>query len=79
MIATTEFQNKARMYLAPNVSFVNLPQSDLTGMTNLAQNVLGMTIELYDSRAWTQAADGTLSSTPYLGGYEGGALQYQLR
>jgi hypothetical protein len=66
MIATTEFQNKARMYLAPNVSFVNLPLSDLQSMQNLAQNVLGMTIEIYDSRAWSQANDGTLTSTPYL-------------
>lgn len=66
MIATTEYQNKARTYLAPNVSFVNLSQSDLNSMTNLAANVLGMAIELYDSRYWTQAADGTLSSTPYL-------------
>lgn len=66
MIATTEYQNKARTYLAPNVSFVNLSQSDLNGMTMLAQNVLGMQIELYDSRYWTQNADGTLTSTPYL-------------
>jgi hypothetical protein len=66
MIATTEFQAKARLYLAPNVSFTNLNSADISGMINLAQNVLGMEIELYDSRYWAQAADGTLGSTPYL-------------
>jgi len=66
MIATTEFQNKARMYLAPNVSFTNLNASDLTSMRALAQNVLGMEIEIYDSRYWYQNPDGTLTSAPYL-------------
>jgi hypothetical protein len=66
MIATTEFQNKARLYLAPNVSFVNLSTADLTAMVNLAQNVLGKQIELYDARYWTQNPDGTLGSAPFL-------------
>ncbi len=66
MIATTEFQAKARMFLAPNVSVVNLSLSNLTMQQTLAQNVLGMTIELYDSRYDTQAPDGTISSLPFL-------------
>ena len=66
MIATTEFQNKARMYLAPNVSFVNLSTSDLAMMRTLAERVIGMSIELYDSRYWYQNPDGSLTSAPYL-------------
>lgn len=65
MINTTEFQNKARMYLAPNVSFVNLNISDLASMQRLAQNVLeGMAIELDDRRFFIQASDGTVTSFP---------------
>jgi len=66
MIATTEFQAKARTFLAPNVSYTNLTLSDLTAQQNIASSVLGMTIELYDARYWTQGVDGTLSSTPFL-------------
>lgn len=66
MIATTEFQNKARMFLAPNVSFVNLSAVDLTFMKTLAQNVLGMMIELYDSRYWVQSAAGAITNEPFL-------------
>jgi hypothetical protein len=66
MIATTEFQNKARMYLAPNVSFVNLGADNLEMMRTLAERVIGMSIELYDSRYWYQNPDGSLTSAPYL-------------
>ncbi len=66
MIATTEYQNKARTFLAPNVSFTNLNAADLTFQQNLAQNVLGMQIELYDARSWSQGPDGTLISAPLL-------------
>lgn len=66
MVATTEFQNKARQYLAPNVSYTNLNIADLPAQKMIAQNVLGMAIELYDARYFQQAADGTLSSTPFL-------------
>ena len=66
MVATTEFQNKARQYLAPNVSHTNLNIADLPAQKMIAQNVLGMAIELYDARYFQQAADGTLSSTPFL-------------
>lgn len=66
MIATTEFQNKARAFLAPNVSYTNLTLADLEAQRMIAQNVLGMTIELYDARYWYQGEDGTLTSAPYL-------------
>lgn len=66
MIATTEYQNKARTFLAPNVSFTNLNAADLTFQQNLAANVLGMQIELYDARSWSQGPDGTLISAPLL-------------
>lgn len=66
MIATTEFQNKARTYLAPNVSYTNLNITDLVQQKAIAQNVLGMQIELYDARFWQQATDGTLTSAPFL-------------
>jgi hypothetical protein len=66
MIATTEFQNKARTYLAPNVSYTNLNISDLAQQKALAQNVLGMQIELYDARFWSQDSTGTITSAPFL-------------
>lgn len=66
MIATTEYQNKARTYLAPNVSFTNLNTADLASQRVLAQNVLGMEIELYDARYWSQDSSGALTSSPFL-------------
>jgi len=66
MIATTEFQNKARVFLAPNVSYTNLTLADLTAQQNIAGSILGMTIELYDARYWTQNVAGALESTPFL-------------
>jgi len=67
MIATTEFQAKARTLLAPNVSYTNLTLADLDAQRTLAQNVMGLReIELYDARYWTQNPDGALVSTPFL-------------
>lgn len=66
MIATTEYQNKARTFLAPNASFTNLNVADLTFQQNLAANVLGLEIELYDARYWSQDSAGNLVSTPLL-------------
>jgi hypothetical protein len=66
MIATTEFQNKARTFLAPNVSYTNLTLADLEAQRAIASNILGKEIELYDARYWAQNPDGTLGSTPYL-------------
>lgn len=64
-IATTEFQNKARLFLAPNVSYVNLSQADTNTQKNLAQNVFGMAIEIKDDRYWSENTDGTVSSAPF--------------
>jgi hypothetical protein len=66
MIATTEYQNKARTFLAPNVSFTNLNAADLSFQQNLANNVLGMEIEIYDARYWSQGLDGALTSAALL-------------
>lgn len=65
-VATAEYQAKVRAYLAPNVSFAVVSTFSLDQQKQLMQNVLGMTIELYDSRYWTQAADGSLASAPFL-------------
>lgn len=65
MIATTEFQNKARLYLAPNVSYANLPLANLDQQRTIAEAVLGMTIELNDGRYWTQDASGVQTSAPF--------------
>lgn len=66
MIACTEFQNKARTYLAPNVSYVNLPLDDTMMQKNIAMSVLGLKeIEIYDWRHWSQNEDGTLTSTAF--------------
>lgn len=66
MVATTEFQNKTRTYLAPNVSFVNLNIADTAAMQGLATNVLGVReIELNDSRFWQEKTDGSLFSEPF--------------
>lgn len=66
MIATTEYQNKARTFLAPNVSFTNLNVADLSYQQSLARNVLGMEIEIYDARYWSQGVDGALVSAALL-------------
>jgi hypothetical protein len=66
MIATTEFQNKARQYLAPNVSYTNLALANLQQQQTIAQNVLGMTIELDDRRVWQQDGNGANISMPIL-------------
>jgi hypothetical protein len=68
MIATTEFQAKARVYLAPNVSYANLSLTDINFQKGIAQNLLGVaTIEFYDQRYWSQGVDdGLYQSSPYL-------------
>lgn len=67
MIATTEFMDKARMYMAPNVSFVNMNMQNTTMMTQLAANVLGLAvIELHDDRYWQKSEAGVDASYPFL-------------
>lgn len=66
MIATTEFQNKAKLYLPLSVSPTILPFQDIKFMQNLANSVLGVKeIELYDARNWSQNEDGTLTSSAF--------------
>lgn len=66
MVATTEFQAKARMYLAPNVSYVNLTLADLDMQMKIAIAVFQMEVELYDARFWQQDSYGIQYQTPYL-------------
>jgi hypothetical protein len=65
MIATTEFQAKARMFLAPNVSFTNLQLTNIPSLTPLAQNILGADVEFYDARPWSQDGSGVTSSSRF--------------
>jgi hypothetical protein len=65
MIATTEYQNKAKQFLPPQLSFTNLSLANLTQQQALAEATLGMTIELNDGRYWTQDASGALTSAPF--------------
>ncbi len=64
-VATAEFQAKARMYLAPNVSFTNISQYSLKELMGLWESVTGVAVELNDSRYWQQQTDGTLLSYPF--------------
>jgi hypothetical protein len=66
MIATTEAQNKARMYLAPNISFANVQQTDIGSMRRLFSSILNCEIELYDARYWEKDAAGVISSAAFL-------------
>lgn len=67
MIATAEYQAKARTYLAPNVSFSNLATANIDQQKQLAQSVLGVeVIEFYDSRFWSQSPDGVVQSYRFL-------------
>lgn len=66
MIATNDFKNRVAFVLGPNLSAAILPTQNNDYMRNLAQNILGMEIEFYDSRYWTQSESGALVSEPYL-------------
>lgn len=67
MIATTEFQNKAKLFLPPQLTFTNLSLISTENMRMLAQSTLGIKeIELYDARYFYQNPDGTIASAPFL-------------
>lgn len=67
MIATAEFQAKARTFLAPNVSYVNLSLTNLIQQREIAANILGMELEMDDARHPQPQSDGTMPVyTPYL-------------
>lgn len=65
MIATTEFQNKAKAFLPPQLSFTNLALAALDQQRALAEATLGMTIELNDGRYWTRDANGVAASAAF--------------
>jgi hypothetical protein len=63
MIATTEFRDKAALYnQLVGVTAANFPPADMGTMQNIAGRILGFTIELYDSKYYTQNNAGTTSS-----------------
>jgi hypothetical protein len=65
MIATTEFMNKAQLYNSLGntpLTAAGFPIADIPLMTQLAGRILGMTIELYDAKYYTQNNAGVLSS-----------------
>lgn len=65
MIATTEYQNKAKQYLPAQLSFTNLSLANLTQQQALAEATIGMTIELNDGRYWSQNENGVATSAPF--------------
>lgn len=66
MIATSEYQNKARTTLPLFINLASLPQANITQQRTIAENITGCEIELYDARFWSQDAAGNLGSAPYL-------------
>jgi hypothetical protein len=67
MIATTEFQNKAKVVIPQTLSFANFSLLNLEQQRSFASSVLDVQeINLYDSRYWTQDTAGNISSAPYL-------------
>ena len=65
MIATAEFQAKAKLYLREGTDFANLNLANLPSMQALAEATLGMTIEMNDARYWTRNAQGVATSAPF--------------
>lgn len=66
MIATTEYQAKAKQFIPPQLTFANLQTLALNQMQTLAESTLGMRIELYDARFWSQDTAGAITSAPFL-------------
>lgn len=63
MVQSVEFQNQAKLFLAPGITFVNLSIQNEDQMSGLVKNVLGLKyIETYDSRYWSQDDAGNLAS-----------------
>jgi hypothetical protein len=65
MIATTEYQTKAKQFIPAQLGFANLQVLNLEQQQTLAEATLGMTIELNDGRYWTKDASGVPSSAPF--------------
>jgi hypothetical protein len=66
MVATAEFQAKAKAWIPIGFTFANENIDNLDQMSGLAGKVLGMEIETYDARYWSQSASGAITSAPFL-------------
>jgi hypothetical protein len=66
MVATAEFQAKAKAWIPVGFTFANENIDNLDQMNGLASKVLGMQIETYDARYWSQSPAGALTSQPFL-------------
>lgn len=66
MIATVEFQAKAKVFIPPQLTFTNINTANLDDMRALALRTLGMEIEFYDTRYWQQQQDGSTFSRNFL-------------
>jgi hypothetical protein len=66
MIATDEFKAKAQLYSQLTFPAASFPSNALPEMVALAARIIGMELELYDAKAWTQNSAGALTSAPYL-------------
>jgi hypothetical protein len=65
MIATTDFQNKAKVFLRSDIGYTNLRLTNLDQQRSFAESVLGMAIEFYDARYWSQTPAGVVASSPF--------------
>ena len=68
MIATTQFQNRAKAFLPTSLVLgTNYPTQNTNDMQALATRILdGIGIELYDQMYWSQDEAGTATMAPYL-------------
>jgi hypothetical protein len=66
MLATAEFQAKAKGWLPVGFAFSNVAVENMDQMSQLASKVLGMQIETYDARYWSQSTAGAITSAPFL-------------
>lgn len=67
MVATEEFQTKAKPFMPVGITFAMLQTSNTDAMKNIATSVLGVReIVIYDSRYWFEETDGSLRSNPFL-------------
>jgi Phage major capsid protein E len=66
IIATAEFTAKAQLYSQLTFPTGSFPSNALPEMQQLFARIVGMEVELYDSRYWEQAPDGSIASAPFL-------------
>lgn len=66
MINTTEFQTKAKLWIPQTLTYGNLAEKNLQAQASLAEATLGMKIEFYDARYWSQTlTTGAIASAPF--------------